>query len=209
MKTLSHVALNEFGQWVQSKPESHPIVVVQMSVSSDSYEEFDIPEPARHQPTNVQAVADTGAMVMVAGMNLVHQLGVKRHELIPVSFRIGAADNDPLKLIGGILVNVSLSDRSHKQLCYIAEGVNSLLLSETTLKKLGLIPENFPAVETTNRVKVQKCEIKDESDPDSCSCPERTKPPPVPGSLPFPATEENIPRLKEWIVQHYNSIQLL
>ena len=52
MKTLSHVALDEFGKWVRSKPESHPVVIVGISISSERYEEFDIPEPARHQPTN-------------------------------------------------------------------------------------------------------------------------------------------------------------
>ena len=146
MKTLSHVAVNEFGKWERARPDPHPVVVVGISVSSDSYEQLEIPEPARHQPTNAQAIADTGAMVLVGGMNLVHQLRVKKQELIPVSYSIGGVDNGPLELIGGLLVEISLGDRSYKQLCYIAKNVTELLLSEATMKVLGMIPENFPEV---------------------------------------------------------------
>ena len=204
MKTLSHVAVNEFGKWVRARPDPHPVVVVGISVSGDSYEQLEIPEPANHQPTNVQAVADTGAMVLVGGMNLVHQLRVKKQELIPVSYSIGGADNGPLELIGGLLVEISLGDRSHKQLCYIAKDVTELLLSEATMKALGMIPENFPCV-SPPRATIQKCEVKDESNPDNCGCPVRAKPPSAPESLPFPATEENIPKLKDWITDYYSS----
>ena len=204
MKTLSHMAVNEFGKWERARPAPHPVVVVGIAVSSDSYEQLEIPEPASHQPTNVQAVADTGAMVLVGGMNLVHQLRVKKQELIPVSYNIGGADNGPLELIGGLLVEVSLGDRSHKELCYIAKNVTELLLSEATMKALGMIPENFPDV-GPSMATVQKCEVKDESNPEVCGCPVRAKPPPVPQSLPFPPTEENIPKLKDWIIEQYSS----
>ena len=204
MKTLSHMAVNEFGKWVKARPDPHPVVVVGISVSSDSYEQLEIPEPARHQPTNVQAVADTGAMVLVGGMNLVHQLRVKKHELVPVSYSIGGVDNGQLDLIGGLLVEISHGDRSCKQLCYIAKDVTELLLSEATMKALGMIPENFPDRGPT-RATVQKCEVKDESNPDVCDCPARTETPPVPESLPYPATEENIPKLRDWIIEYYSS----
>ena len=204
LKTLSHIAVNKFGEWVETKPDPHPVVIVGVSVSSDSYEQLDIPEPGKHQPTNVQAVADTGAMVMVGGMNLIHQLRVKKHELIPVSYSIGGVGNGQLELVGGLLVNVSLGDRSHKQLCYIARGVSDLLLSESTMKALGIVSEDFPATDPS-RPRVQKCELKDDSDPDNCDCPVRTEPPPIPQSLPFPATEENIPKLRDWIIEKYSS----
>ena len=204
MKTLSHMAVNEFGKWVVTKPDPHPIVIVGISVSSDSYEQLEIPEPARHQPTNVQAIADTGAQVLVGGMNLAHQLRVKRHELIPVSYSVGGVDNGQLELIGGLLLDISLGDKNYKQLCYIAKGVNELLLSKTTMKKLGIVSEHFPETEES-QTRIGKCELRDESDPDICSCPVREKPPEVPKNLPFPATEENIPKLKDWIVERYSS----
>ena len=151
MKTLSHVAKNKFGQWVGTKPNPHPVVVVGISVSSDGYDQLEIPEPVSHQPTNVQAIADTGATVLVGGMDLVHQLRVKKHELIPVSNTVGGADHGQLELLGGLLVNVSLGDRDHQELCYIAKGVKELFLSGSTMKALGIISENFPAAGPAKR----------------------------------------------------------
>ena len=38
-----------------------------------------------------------------------------------------------------------------------------------------------------------------------CSCPKRTKPPPIPSKLPYPATEENRKKLKQRLLDHYSS----
>jgi hypothetical protein len=38
-----------------------------------------------------------------------------------------------------------------------------------------------------------------------CSCPERTLPPPVPEQCPFPATPENVGRIKDWVVEYYRA----
>ena len=159
IKTLPHITKNKLGQWVGAKPNPHPVVIVGVSVSGDSYDQLEIPEPVSHQPTNVQAIADTGATVLVGGMNLVHQLGVKKHELIPVSYRVGGVNHGKLELLGGLLVNVSLEDKDHQELCYIAKGVEDLLLSGATMKALGIISENFPAGNPTT-ARVQRCECR-------------------------------------------------
>ena len=151
---LRHRKLSKAGQWTPSEPEPHPVVIVTTSISGESYEDHGIQKPMRNFPTNVQAIADTGAQVLVGGMNLAHQLGVRRHELIPVSHRVGALNRSPLKVIGGMFLEISYEHetgevREHKQLCYIAEGVDSLLLSTETLKKLGIISEDFPRSQGT------------------------------------------------------------
>ena len=60
---------------------------------------------------------------MVGGMDLVNQLSVREHELIPVSYTVGGINHGQLELLGGLLVNISLGDREHQELCYIAKGV--------------------------------------------------------------------------------------
>ena len=157
MKTLSHIAKDKFGRWVGTKPNPHPVVIVGVSVSGDSYKQLEIPEPAKHQPTNVQAIADTGATVLVGGMDLAHQLSVKKHELIPVSSTVGVVNHGQLELLGGLLLDISLGDREHQELCYIAKGVKDLLLSTATMKALGIISENFPSA-IPAPAEVQRCE---------------------------------------------------
>ena len=161
-KTLPHVVKNKFGQWVGAEPNPHPVVIVGVSVSGDGYEQLEIPEPAEHEPTNVQAIADTGATVMVGGIDLIHQLRVEKHELIPVSHTVGGINHGRLELLGGLLVNISLGDRDHQELCYIAKGVKEVLLSGATMKALGIISENFPAGHSS-QTEVTRCERRDRS----------------------------------------------
>ena len=94
---------------------------------------------------------------MVGGMDLVNQLSVREHELIPVSYTVGGINHGQLELLGGLLVNISLGDREHQELCYIAKGVKEVLLSGATMKALGIISENFPAV----GAEIPRCELRD------------------------------------------------
>ena len=55
-----------------------------------------------------------------------------------------------------------------------------------------------------NEAMVNKCD-EDSNNPGKCSCPVRTSPPPVPEKIPFPPTEQIIPKLKAWILQRYRS----
>ena len=38
-----------------------------------------------------------------------------------------------------------------------------------------------------------------------CTCPDRSMPPEVPPTIPFAPTEENVPKLEQWIREHYAS----
>ena len=38
-----------------------------------------------------------------------------------------------------------------------------------------------------------------------CDCPQRQTPPQIPTNLPFPATEDNIHRLRDFLLEHYKS----
>ena len=39
----------------------------------------------------------------------------------------------------------------------------------------------------------------------SCGCPKKTLPPKVPDAIPFAPVIENVPKLKEWILERYKS----
>ena len=54
--------------------------------------------------------------------------------------------------------------------------------------------------------KIMKNQIKCEHDDEmKCVCPRRTVAPDVPTSLPFPATEQNREKIKQWILNYYSS----
>ena len=89
--------------------------------------------------------------MVVAGPNQMHQLGITKRELIPLSNGISSADNTGLGLLGGLLVNISGTTNkgktvTTKQLFYIAEGLDCLFLSKQACVQLGIVSENFPKV---------------------------------------------------------------
>ena len=86
-----------------------------------------------------------------------------------------------------------------KQVVYISPMADKPYLSLEACVQLGLISNSF-SEETTDGFNLS--EITAEQT-ESCSCPTRTKPPPAPTSLPYPAHEKS--KLKQWILESYAS----
>ena len=106
--------------------------------------------------------------------------------------------------------------RVSNQLCYVAEGLHKLFLSQSVCKDLGIVDSNFPnigsfdgkiqnRIDALENVETDTGENDDHKPKTGCQCPKRTLPPPPPPKIPLPPTEENIPKLKEWIVNYYSS----
>ena len=237
LRKLSHHAVDMFGKWVARKPEPQPSVTVTVSVSQKGYKEVNIPAPRKPRNVACSALPDTGAQMVVAGLDLVHKLGVTKKELFPVSSGIKAANDEGLKLIGGLLITVSAAGsdgitRAGSHMCYVSENVTRLFLSKEACRDLGIIGENFPEIgssDTANSINkcelvsntakgehlssnpgaplkpnsVNKCDLVDPDNPDTCRCPERAQTPEPPKQLPYPPTEENIPKLKKFIEDYY------
>ena len=73
------------------------------------------------------------------------------------------------------------------------------------MKQLGLLSEDFPQ-STASASSAQ--EEQDDMECEGCGaskCINRTSPPERPESLPFPPTEENIPRLEQWFLDQFAS----
>ena len=122
--------------------------------------------------------------------------------------------------------------RLSKQLCYVATNIDTVFLSKSACTDLGLISESFPTIGTFITSKLNSMsesnfdnkndatylydsstasacsnkirEVKDKSGNNAtCTCPRRELPPSVPTTLPFPATQKNQLKLKEWIMELY------
>ena len=232
-RTLLHHAVDEFGRWLARKPEPQPEVSVSVAVCVSGYRQLELPEPRAHHQSVTTSLPDTGAQMVVCGMDLVHRMGVKRRDLIPLANGVTAANNQGIKLLGGVLVTITGKGRdghtrTSYQLCYVAEGLQRLFLSKAACKDLGIISPTFPAIGTfdgkiSTQPNLNKCSLTDPESPHqatpasssgpspvrgsgskpSCSCPVRALPPTPPSQLPFAAIEENIPKLKEWILAEY------
>jgi hypothetical protein len=208
IRSLPHHVHDQFQGWVARPPAPHPMVDTHVTLCTSGYEELSLPLPkVTTRSVKMPGMTDSGAQMVVGGMNLVHSLGLTRRELIPLATKVNVANNSGLGLLGGILITITGRDkhgniRETRQLCYISEMVFTLFLSEQACEDLGIIEKDFPSIGEFPEVGT----VAASGTPTrTCSCPARTSPPPPPTSLPMPATPENREKLKSWIEDRYKA----
>ena len=116
-------------------------------------------------------------------------------------------------IVGGVILRVRglvPGSCSSLQLFYVASNVSRTYLSLSTLKALKVVPIDFPKVGMEDEAVVAaygqaKCSntgVLQPGDP-PCSCPTRTMPPSTPPTLPCVATPDNVPCLKQYLLERY------
>ena len=181
-------------------------------------------------PVPVMAVADTGAMANVWGLGDFVKSGLCKQDLQPTRVKIKAANGQYLDIHGQFNATISAKtpDGDHINcICpiFIANSVNGFFLSKDTMCKLYILDNNFPTVGACLKKNymyenydvlvnelIDDSQVRDlfsgciePSANDPCKCPLRTSVPQKPKSLPFPPTPENIPKMKQWLLNHYGS----
>lgn len=144
-------------------------------------------------------MTDTGCQSCLAGLTVVKKLDVSVRDLIPVNIKMQAANNDNIRILGATILRLSGKnnegeERSTRQMVYMKDNTDKLFLSRETCVDLEIIPNIFPTIGEANETESSNpISTTDTSLPQQeCHCPKRTKPPPIPTSLPFPATETKL-----------------
>ena len=84
----------------------HPMVITEVSLCG--YQELSLPLPrVTNKSAQTHAMADSGAQMTVAGMSLVHALGITRRKLRPLATRLNAAGGNGLGMIGGTFITIT------------------------------------------------------------------------------------------------------
>ena len=127
-------------------------------------------------------------------------LGLTRSCLSFCNKSISVVGGSKIKCIGSIQVNITYDQYSTQQILYFCQSVTRFFLSCQACKELNIIPASFPfppappppslpttaAINSTNDIP-------------------RTSPPPKPTSLPYPPTPDNIPLLKQYLLNAFAS----
>ena len=135
--------------------------------------------------------------------------------------KMHAENSQGIKILGAIIAQLSAKTKNGqrvtmKQIIYITDDPKKLFLSQEACIALQNIPNNFPAIReakphsksltvnaTINRSETQVHNETGLTSP--CECPRRQLPPTPPRKLPFPATEANISKLKDYLLDYYRS----
>ena len=155
-------------KWTISHPPPQPFIKLQVRVDTEAFRSnnFKPPSPYRHRSTEMPVLADSGCQACCMGPRELSKLGLNEKDLIPVEMKLGGANGSMLKILGGVFLVLAGTDAAGKlwetkQLCYVAEGVQKLLLSREACVKLGILSKSFPAIGSASEVEPVVAEVSD------------------------------------------------
>ena len=153
---------------------------------------------------------DTGASITLTGKNLMKKMGLNSNNLLKDNTRVSAAEGSTIKVIGFIPVKLKLKHdgMTHKtnEYLYFAEGVLTILVSLGALKNLKCISEQFPYPATESASSLTESDyMDDDEEEEEKEVKARQPTPPRPEQLPYPPMEENMPRLKAWLIERFST----
>ena len=229
---LPHQVHDQVAGWYASRPKDSPTIMATFSVDRKSYAELGLNPPRYFQSaqnpgrtSSRSAICDTGAQLTVVPHAFLTSLKIKPETIFPVETNMQGASEVPIMVDGGVLLKITAVDtntettRHSLQLAYVSRHVRVPYLSLSACIDLGLVPANFPTVASceaapssaglcsVGEVKSKPCSNTGVPGPNDspCLCPRRTMPPTTPIALPCPPTEENLPILKQYILDRFSS----
>ena len=102
------------GKWQETRPDRHPKIVVGATLCLQG--SCAIGQVAPNQfatvwgSTQIVAIPDTGAMTSVLGRSVANEMMVRRHELIPITKKLVAANGLLIPIDGAMILTLSLGD---------------------------------------------------------------------------------------------------
>jgi hypothetical protein len=138
-------------------PATPPLILVSCTLLLEHHAKYDrtMKRKKRNMNAVVYGLADTGAMICTAGPELLTYFAVDEDFLVPTDIEVQGVTHSSLTMLGVLFLELSSNGICTKQMIYIAKEAGSLILSETTLKNLGVIPSNFPTAGTFNVMSVR------------------------------------------------------
>ena len=217
---LPHLVHSQSTGWRTQPAMPSPTVGLDIALDKKAYSNLHLPVPRTSlKPTkanNVSSCADTGAQLTTIPTSILPVLGVRPSDLLPIATNLNTVTGAPVDLIGGILLEfsgyhpISGVKRMSQQLAYVSTTIPYPFLSREACLDLGLIPNDFPSVGSCNADSTLAASTCSNSgvaglDDTPCSCPVRQLPPSDTPILPCEPTDENLPILRQYIVDRYSA----
>ena len=163
-----------------------------------------------HCATQLYLFPDTGANICFAGPDHLNELGVA-NSITRCDKTVRVVGGSQISCFGQIRVRISIGTHHTEQNLFFCRSVQRFFLSCQACKELGIIPPSFPVPPTSPLppALLTPAELPVLPPPmASLVITEdrpRLPPPPKPTQLPFPPTHENIPLLKNFILDSFIS----
>ena len=142
----------------------------------------------------LSAFADTGANICLLGPKQMSDLGVTDKDLVSCNARISVAGGTYITAVGKLGVTIALNGKKTTQTAYYSKKADRFFLNRQTCIDLGIVPSCFPQPYCANI----NCDNTSEEQPKPAVG--RSGAPAKPHKIPFDPTEDNIPKLKKYLV---------
>ena len=189
--------------WVKQHSKLKPVLNVTAKVTTEDYAALGFHLERDTNTALLPPMADTGCQSCLAGLKVLHRLGLRESDLSPVTMKMHTATYRGINILGATILRVACKYEAGnvvetRQMTHITYPSDKLFLRREVCTSLGIITDTLPTIRsTTSHVHPQPST--------ECDCPKRQQPQPPPTKLPFPATQENQWRLKEYLLDYYKS----
>ena len=144
------------------------------------------------KPTSMKVFPDSGASICLAGPQHLDKLGVKQNSLTQCNKLVRAVGGSVLRCSGWLPMTFTIEGHNTTQPLYICDKVDRVYISRKGCTELSILPETFP-FPMTNAIS----SAFSVNDPVN-NLPSR------PATLPFEPTEENVPKLKQYLLDQFS-----
>ena len=166
-------------------------------------------------PQVISLIPDTGAEVTVAGPGHLSKLGIKKEYLLPSNHDLTHVGGGKINVFGKCKLAVEYNGNKVVEDIYFIEGITKIFLSLHACKRLKIVSDCFPfskrkgldtnkkelnnvahahTVKATERI---KSESMDKNITDNDGATSKV-------TIPYAPTEENIDKLKEWLIDRFS-----
>ena len=135
-----------------------------------------------------------------------------------------AAINKGITILGATIFRISGKDDQGRhvvtrQMTYVTDNSDKLFISREACIALGMISDSFPTIGKINDMQQTISTEIPQNMPNkvgsvndlatTCNCPKRKIPPQLPTKLPYPASEANLTKLKQFLMNLVPSIHVI
>ena len=159
-------------------------------------------------PRPLKPVSDSGAQCNLMGESYKKKLGIEGKKMVPVELRMKAVNSEEIKITGAAFIRLRGQDVDTgirvetAAMVYFTPSTNDFYLSRQTMRQLGIILSDFPAVHTPVGVQHSSSSV-DYRAVAPCGCPAKVKSPGRPDKLLYTPIEANDGLMKEWLLERY------
>ena len=144
----------------------------------------------------IKVFPDNGASICLAGTQHIKNLNLSPADLIPCNKQVTAVGGSKITSIGWLPMTFEIGSHSTKQPLYICEKVDRIYLGRRSCSELTILPPSFQypmpnymineSVHTATHIETSEIPRK-------------------PRNLPYPATDNNVDRLQQYLIDSFKS----